>query len=648
MCLLLTIVAAHAEPSEELTVEGQSAPSTAATVVLDREDIDTLPARSAQDLLEALPGLHLSSHGGHGKAPQYFLRGFDAVHGADLAAQVEGVPLNEPSQIHGHGYLDLHLLPPRLISGLELRPGPFQPSDGDLAVAGIASFRLGLEQPGLWLGGGLGTDGSGRQQLAWRPKNAAAGNFALAELDAGGGGGSRRWWRQARVGLGLQGRNLRAWLLAMDSRYASPGVLRADDLQAGQVDALDAYPVVGGGRSRRVMGALTLSGLSGRARGEAGLWAGARGFAVEQNYSGFLVDPQHGDGSRQAQHGLAGGGRAEAAVSLGRKATIEGGIQVRADSHHQVEQGIDLQGETWEDRYAAEIRQAELGVWAGARLRPVEPVELRGGGRLARLGLSRIEEEGAWSAWAPVFVPRGSMTLFPDRKTRLLVAAGRGYRSPEARGLGGAERAPVTLADAVEFGVASEPHPRWSGQLVGFATRVDNEVVFDHLEARFVATGATRRLGLELVNELRVAPWAELEAQLTLADGAYSRTLLGESTAPIPYAPRLMAVGLARVVEQRLAQWSWTGGLRGWLLGPRPLPGGFASRSTGGLDLSLHLDRDAWSVDLDLENLLGAQRDGEFVFASAFDRQHPASELPVLHLTMGGPRVARLEVGRVF
>ena len=52
------------------------------------------PIGSVQDILRVTPGLVMVQHSGGGKANQYFLRGFDADHGTDLALSIDGVPIN--------------------------------------------------------------------------------------------------------------------------------------------------------------------------------------------------------------------------------------------------------------------------------------------------------------------------------------------------------------------------------------------------------------------------------------------------------------------------------------------------------------------------------------------------------------------------
>lgn len=81
-------------------------------------------------------------HSGGGKANQYFLRGFDADHGTDVALFVDGVPVNMVSHGHGQGYADFHFLIPELVTTLEAYRGPYYAQYGDFATAGAINLRL--------------------------------------------------------------------------------------------------------------------------------------------------------------------------------------------------------------------------------------------------------------------------------------------------------------------------------------------------------------------------------------------------------------------------------------------------------------------------------------------------------------------------
>ena len=109
--------ACHPQPSPYRSVVTQSrAPRSAGEEVIDAQAIALAPRRrSADDLLRLVPGVWLSQHGAEGKGQQIFLRGFDAAHGTDVAISVAGIPVNELSNLHGHGYVDLNFVIPELV-----------------------------------------------------------------------------------------------------------------------------------------------------------------------------------------------------------------------------------------------------------------------------------------------------------------------------------------------------------------------------------------------------------------------------------------------------------------------------------------------------------------------------------------------------
>ncbi len=640
--LLLAPTTAHAEDGDEptvLVVEALRDRGSASERHLDRAAIEAWPVRGTGDLLQAMPGLQQSAHGGHGKAHQYFLRGFDAEHGADLAVSLEGIPLNEASNVHGHGYLDLHLLPPLLVRGLSLSPGPWRPETGDFAVAGSADLRLGLEDPGLqaWLGGG--TDLSGRATLAWRPEDATPGTFVVTDADLGQGVGMGRSWRQLRGAAGVErplgdGR-LRAFVLAYDGAYASPGVLREDDLAAGDVDFYDAYPGSGGGRSSQVLGAVQTWGSGARTSWRGTLYGGWRALAIEQNFTGWTHEDV-GDATRQVHGGWRGGVQAEGRWSPG-PATLRGGLALRLDRIDQEEHWIDPEGKSLETLAARSGLHGDLGAWAGAVLDPTPWLRLEPGLRAGAFLLA--PDEGA-AALRPVLAPTLTLALARQGPVSGFASYGRGFRSPELRD----PTAPPSLADSVEAGIRADVTDAVGLRAAAFLTLVSDEVLFDHAVQRFLGTGATLRRGVDVGLVLRPLGPLRIEVDGTASEGHYRA-----DGAPIPYAPRLLGALGVSLEDLSLGEVGVTAGLRGRAIAPRPLPGGFASHPAGTLDGVARVDWGPWSLTLDVENLLGTRwRDGEFLFPSRWDQEGPHSQLPVRHFTAGAPPSARLALGRRF
>lgn len=628
---------------DEIIVEGERSDTATSTTHLDRVAVESFPARSTDALLRAMPGLHQSAHGGHGKAYQYFVRGFDAVHGADLAVSLEGIPLNEVSNIHGHGYLDLHFVPSELVSGLDLVKGPGSPRVGDFGVAASADLGLGLSQEGLLVQVGGGTDLSAEATVAWRPHRSSAGNFALAQVEGGEGVGDSRAWRQAHLAAGgerwLGETHARTFALAYEGRFESPGVIREDDLD--EIGFYGAYPESGGGRSRRlVLGVLAVRGQ------ESGGWevlahGGARQLELRRNFTGYAQHPEHSDGVLQEHQALTSGLRARAWHRPVQALELRSGLDLRVDWIDQREAGIEPDGSEWEERIAAKATQVDGGLWGGVAWRPSSWLLLEPGLRADVVAIELSSEEA--SSWAPVACPRVLVVVDPHSALTAHASWGRGFRSPEVRSIGDGDRAPVSLADTAEVGLRWRPPSGAQVGLVGFHTAVSNELIFDHTAARFLASGSTRRLGGELVGSMPLRSWLRAEGELSWADGRYVAT--GEA---IPFASRwLGSVGLFAQDEGRQGRFS--AGLRTWVLGPRPLPEGFYSHPSAVVDLVAHAEHQGWVVDLSVDNALGSHwRDGEFVYASSFDPDSTASELPALHITAGEPSALRLALGRRF
>ncbi len=126
---------------DSLVVAADPAFSTASSRVIRSLDLQLRPRESSQELLRLAPGLVIAQHAGGGKAEQIFLRGFDADHGTDVAISVDGTPVNLVSHAHGQGYADLHFLIPEVLDEIEVRKGPYDAQDGDLATAGAVAFQ---------------------------------------------------------------------------------------------------------------------------------------------------------------------------------------------------------------------------------------------------------------------------------------------------------------------------------------------------------------------------------------------------------------------------------------------------------------------------------------------------------------------------
>lgn len=656
----LLIAIALAEPAwaadddvEEITVEGERSTDTATERSLDPEQIETFPAQSADEMLRAMPGLHLSAHGGTGKAFQFLLRGFDAEHGSDLAVYVEGVPMNEPSNVHGHGYLDLHFLPTELVEGLHLVKGSYRAEDGDFAITGSAEYDVGKATEGLLVSTSVGSDRSGKGTVAWRPEGAGEGNFVLAEGEGAIGVGGGRRYHQLRASAGLASRgeiaDARLMVFAYDGAFESPGVLREDDLLDGSIGFYDAYPEAGDGASRRVLAIGSLSHQEGDTAMHGVAWGGLRELRLDQNFTGYFQDAEHGDGTRQAETASDGGARVrmeQVAYVLDQAWAFRGGVDLRAGEIDETEDAITPDGEPWERRLNATVRTLDAAGWAEGRLALGPRFRIVPGLRLDRIQLATRNELGEpdpqWEhSGATVLSPKGTAVVDALDPLTLFLAAGRGFRTPDGRGIAEGDLAPVTRSDSAETGFSLSLADGWTVHATAFGIWIGNELVFDHPTGRFLSQGRTRRLGVETVADAEVLPWLRLQLDASYVDGRFVA-----SDTPIPYAPRLLTALGAFVERANVGPGRLSGGLRTWYLGPRPLPSGFVSHPAIVGSLTSTWSSGRARIGLEVDNLfLGHWRDGEFVYPSWFDTTEPRSERTELHVTAGDPFAIRLVLG---
>ena len=63
--------------------------------------------------------------------------------------RVNGDVVNQVGNLHGNGYADLHFIIPELVQALRVVEGPYDPRQGNFAVAGSADYELGLTRRGL-------------------------------------------------------------------------------------------------------------------------------------------------------------------------------------------------------------------------------------------------------------------------------------------------------------------------------------------------------------------------------------------------------------------------------------------------------------------------------------------------------------------
>jgi iron complex outermembrane receptor protein len=678
--------------TEEVTVVGRrDTPSRGASDFnLKLGELGRVPRGNAADLLKLAPGILLTNKGGDGHAEQVFLRGFDAREGQDIEFNVGGVPINEAGNLHGNGFADLHFLIPELVESLRVVEGPFDPRQGNFAVAGSATYELGLLQRGITAKATAGSFGTRRLLLTWGPPGTSVRTFGGVELFRTDGFGSNRASERGSAmgqyeGSFRQG-SFRVGATAYSTHYQSAGVLRAQDVESGRVRFFDTYDTRQGGDSSRTSFYGDLDMKQGAMNYRQGAFLVFRSMRLLENFTGFLLDPQR---PVQIPHGQRGdlldlsvdsityGARGSAlyrARALGLPQAIEVGYFARGDRTASSQmRRQSLPDVPYLRETDLDARLGNLGLYGDLDLRPLRKVVLRGGVRgdlftydvkdlcavseirqpsaqnppgdascLSQQDFGRYREPTERiSTSSMVLLPRGSLLIGPFESFTFSGSWGSGARSIDPVFINQNRSQPFARLEAWEFGVS---YVRTLGETelmvrsIFFQTHVDRDLIFSETAGRNVLAQGTTRTGW--VGALRATgDFFDQAANVTLVKSTFDDTGL-----LIPYVPDVVVrsdSSLHGDLPLRLGQRPLQGALASGItyVGRRALPFGQRSDRIFTVDLSASVRYRAYELSLVSTNLLDQRyRLSEFNYASDFRSASQPTLVPARHFSAGAPR----------
>ena len=671
-----------APPSRMETTVTARRPFTAASSTTVRDqDFLLRPHPRPADILQTVPGFYVVQHAGGGKANQYFLRGFDADHGTDVALFVDGVPINLVSHGHGQGYADLNWVIPELIERVEVRKGPYFAQDGDFATAGAVNLvtRRDFETSQVSLGGGSFDTWRGLFVAApklegWNPVVAAQvygtnGPFLNRE-------NLQRFSLYTRVTREVApGSTLALALTSYGSGWTASGQVPLREVNAGRLDRFGTIDPAEGGNSQRHSASASWRTLTPDG-GEVNLLAYAVQYRLNlySNFTFFSRDPDNGDmieqDDRRSLLGFTASYRFRRQLGgIGFDTTL--GTQLRSDS---IDNGLhyNLARERREDVVAARVLEGGLGVYAQEDITFTPWLRAVLGLRADSFGFSvddALEDRatpGTKSSGVRQSArvsPKASLVLSPLRDTDVYLNFGDGFHSNDGRGVVREPDGvtPLTRARGYEVGARTRLFDRLdlAGSL--FRLDLDGELVWVGDEGTTEARGATQRQGLEAEARLRLLPWLFADADLTLTRATYVENA-GNGDA-VALAPTLILSG---GVSARHPS-----GLYGRLgvlhLGDRPATedGFITAEGFTRVDATLGYRGSFFEVNVGVQNLLNtAWREAQFANVSRLPGETgpescPAGTRPAgepgafegcedLHFTPGAPFNAQATVSLFF
>jgi TonB family protein len=689
--------------TEEVYVTGRLSPPSrgASDFEMKTGELARVPRQNSTEYLKLAPGILLTNEGGEGHAEQVFLRGFDAREGQDIELTVGGVPINESGNLHGNGYADTHFIIPELVDSVRVIEGPFDPRQGNYAVAGSADYELALYRRGLtakYTGGSFGTQ---RLLLTFGPREESTRTFAAAEVYTTDGFGQNRDAKRGTAMAQYEGKlgksgSYRVGASAYSTHYHAAGVIREDDYKAGRIGFYDSYALSSfasdvtrpGGDSSRYSVYGDLETRHGDTTYAQQVFLIDRDMRLIENFTGFLLDvqeplqslhQQRGDTLDLAVHEVTVGARGSSSFAgklFGQKQTLELGYFARGDSVTGEQQRLEAAtGHPYATDTNLESQLGDIGLYADASIKPLAWVTLRGGLRadlftynvndlcavhsvahpsttnppidqscLSEQDFGRPREPNQRASTASTaLLPRASLILGPYRHFSFSASYGKGVRSVDPNYITQDTGTPFASVVAYEGGViyaGAVGNTQLTARSIVFQTHVDKDLIFSETAGRNVLGSGTTRTGW--VGAMRLSGVHLDEAfNMTLVRSYYDDTHLLVAYAPdvVIRSDTAYVTELPFELSGSQAQGSVGAGLS--YVGPRPLPYGQRSDTIFTVDLSAQLSVSHYELGISATNLLGTRyRLGEYNYASNFNSSGvPQPTLvPQRHFTAGAPR----------
>jgi hypothetical protein len=498
------------EPIEVAVERERAAPPPVGALTLDPAAVRGSQASNPYQLIREVAGIAVHEQGqGPGYASNVSMRGFTSDHSSDVLLVIDGVPANLPAHGHVEGYADWNVLMQSSVSSMRVIHGNSSPLYGDFALAGAVEVFTRADAESTEGAVSATSFGDVRGQLATGRRGARGGFFV------GGEGRRVNGWREgsdywlvnglARGWRGVGGGRLEGGLGVYTTEWSSPGFVSIEDYNDENFQ--NPWDPTDGGSSRR---AVVHGRFARPAFSEGNLQI--TGWAMASDYTFFLNIPghDHGDPAAVQQSGewderVAAGGQVEVGWATG-SGDIVFGVSGRADDV-RYEHALTLDREVVNPEVALDAKHASGAMYGRWRLGLGRRLGVDLGARVDVLrheSRSDLDAAPTWeSSTNTVVSPKvGARYRLSDRWYAIGSSA-RGFRSPVGI-IGDPSREPY-LSWSHEVGFQRDGG-RWSAEVTGFWTNVQNERVLDPVTLQPSGAGESTRRGVD----------AELEIQLPL------------------------------------------------------------------------------------------------------------------------------------
>ena len=613
----------ESSPDRTTVVTAPRPISAASSFAVQERAFNLRPIASVQDILRVTPGLLMVQHSGGGKANQYFLRGFDADHGTDLALSIDGMPINLVAHAHGQGYADTNFIIPEVVERVEISKGPYFAGQGDFATAGAVNMVSRDDFEHSSAGAGF-VDSPGHGEAGYRALAIASPKFDqvkatfAAEIGRTNGPFDHpdawdryKLWNKVTVPIGSAS-SFTVGEMSYAGNWNGSGQMPTRAVEQGLVDRFGSLDPSEGGNTARhqVFAALRLRPTeSSELRALA--YAASYRFNLFSDFTLLLDDPVNGDEIEQIDRRVIYGGRVSYRVvhHLGAVVfdTTIGG-ETRNDDIH-----VELWHTARRQQLTAirndDVHESFVAAFINEEVTPSKWLRLDLGGRVDLLSFavdSHLDNGGVGAAhqWSP----KTSLAVTPiDRPKATLdfyLNYGHGFHSNDVRGVfAQCPVTPLTRAVGEEIGTRARLWGRWDLAAALWQLDLDNETVWDGDNGTTAVSGATTRRGVEFETRYEFTSWLAADLDLTYTHSQFSKD--SENGGGLALAPKTTwAGGLS--ARHALGRGVARAGLRFFGIGDRPATDDGALVAPGFTEVDLHLGyRRRWfDVAFDVENFL--------------------------------------------
>jgi TonB family protein len=644
-------------PDQSTLVLGTRPLSAASSFAVQDRDFALRPIGSVQDILRVTPGLLMVQHSGGGKANQYFLRGFDADHGSDLALSIDGIPINLVSHAHGQGYADTNFIIPEVIERVEITKGPYFVAQGDFATAGAVNMisRDDFEHSSFGAGllGSPGHGKAGYRALAIAsPKSESIPLKATFAAEIGRSNGPfenpDRWDRYKLFNKLTYGPSPAASLSLGEMSYASnwngSGQIPSRAVEQGLISRFGSLdPSEGGATARHQVFSTYRLRPTESSELRALAYAGTYRFNLYSNFTLFLDDPNNGDEIEQVDrrtfYGAKLSYRVVHQVGEVRFDTTIGGDGRNDDIH------VELWHAAQRRRLAAvrngDVHQSFVAAYLNEEISPARWLRLNLGGRADlvsfavdnRLSVDDPTSSSSGVGAAHQLSPKASLVLTPvdarQAQVDVYINYGHGFHSNDVRGVFTTPAvSPLVRAKGEELGSRARLWNRLDVAVAFWQLDLDHETIWNGDDGTTEVSDATTRRGVELETRYEFTPWLAADVDVSLTHSQFSKD--NSNGGGLALAPKqTWSGGLSG--RHALGPGIARAGLRLYGIGDRPANDEGTLTAPGFTQIDLHLGyRHRWfDLAFDIENLLdGHFRSAQFATTSRLPSE-PSVGAPV-------------------